>query len=109
MSSLSSFPRTTVGGINLPRLIIGSNWLLGYSHTSLAKDRFIKGYQTRRRIAAILKVFLGAGVDAVMGPPSGFLEEALQEAEQRAGCKLIRIITPWMNVSPGGPPELEPE
>ena len=39
---MDTFPRTTVGGVSLPRLIIGSNWFLGYSHTSQAKDKFIK-------------------------------------------------------------------
>lgn len=106
---MDGFPRTTVGGISLPRLIIGSNWLLGYSHTSLARDHFIKDLQTRSRIADILEVFLGAGIDAVMAPPSSFLEEAIQEAEDRAGTKLIRIITPWVNIKPGGPKEHEPE
>ncbi len=42
---MSEFPRTTVGGVSLPRMIIGDNWFLGYSHTSLAKDKFIKALQ----------------------------------------------------------------
>jgi len=32
------FPRTTVGGVSLPRMIIGTNWFLGWSHTTAAKD-----------------------------------------------------------------------
>ena len=52
------FPRTTVGGVSVSRLIIGTNWFLGYSHTSAAKDQFIKSYQTRESIADILEVFL---------------------------------------------------
>ena len=40
--AMIQFPRTMVGGISLPRLICGSNWMLGFSHTSKAKDRFIK-------------------------------------------------------------------
>jgi hypothetical protein len=46
---MSDFPRTLVGGVSLSRLIIGTNWFLGYSHTSLAKDKFIKSYQTRSK------------------------------------------------------------
>jgi len=41
MSNLDIFPHTTVGGVSLPRLLVGTNWLLGWSHTSLAKDNFI--------------------------------------------------------------------
>jgi hypothetical protein len=51
------FPRTMVGGVSLSRLIIGTNWFLGYSHTSVAKDNFIKTYQNRQRMAEILTVF----------------------------------------------------
>jgi hypothetical protein len=106
---LDPFPRTTAGGISLPRLIAGSNWFLGYSHTSLAKDKFIKDHQTRARIAEILGVFLENGIDAIMGPPSDLLEEATREAEQKCGKSFIRIITPMFNVLPGGDPDTEPE
>jgi hypothetical protein len=88
------FPRTLVGGISLPRLIIGTNWFLGYSHTSLAKDKFIKDFQTRERIAAVLNVFIEHSIDAVMGPLSPYLEESIREAEQRSGKPVIRIYTP---------------
>ena len=40
---MTEFPRTMVGGVSLPRLLIGTNWFMGYSHTSKAKDNFIKG------------------------------------------------------------------
>jgi hypothetical protein len=102
------FPRTTVGGVGLPRLIAGTNWFLGYSHTSQAKDRFIKELQSRERIADVLAVFLEHGVDAVMAPLSQHLEDAIQMAEDRSGRRMIRILTPSFNVTPGGPPEQEP-
>lgn len=106
---MDEFPRTMVGGISMPRLIVGSNWFLGWSHTSLAKDRFIKELQTRERIANILAVFLERGVDAVMAPPSTLLEEAILDAEDKTGRRMIRILTPIFNVVPGGKPEQEPE
>jgi hypothetical protein len=106
---LDQFPRTTVGGVSLPRLIAGSNWFLGYSHTSLARDKFIKHHQTRARIAQVLCAFLENGIDAVMGPPSDLLEFATQDAEQKCGKSIVRIITPMFNVLPGGDPETEPE
>lgn len=106
---MTIFPRTMVGGVSLPRLLIGSNWFLGYSHTSSAKDKFIKAYQDRDGMAQILTTFLEYGIDAVMGPMSPKLEEALQEAEQRSGKSLIRILTPHFNIVPGGPAEMEPE
>jgi hypothetical protein len=106
---MNEFPRTMVGGVSLPRLIAGSNWFLGYSHTSLAKDRFIKELQTRERITNVLTVFLENGIDAVMAPPNQLLEEAILDAEDRTGRAMIRILTPIFNVTPGGSPESEPE
>ena len=103
------FPRTTVGGVSLPRLIAGTNWFLGYSHTSLAKDRFIKELQDRQHITNILSAFLQYGIDAVMGPPSKHLEDAIRDAEDKMGRRMIRIITPSFNIVPGGPKEREPE
>jgi hypothetical protein len=37
-----SFPRTTVAGVSLPRLLIESNWMFGWSHTGHAADAMIK-------------------------------------------------------------------
>ncbi len=90
-------------------MIVGTNWFLGYSHTSLAKDRFIKALQTRERMAEILAVFLERGVDAVMAPLSQHLEAAIRDAEERTGRGMIRILTPSFNLLPGGPPEDAPE
>ncbi len=106
---MPEFPRTTVGGVSISRLIIGTNWFLGYSHSSVAKDKFITNFQTRNKIADTLEVFLEYGIDAVMGPPSDLLYEAIQEAQDRIGRQLISILTPTFNILPGGPQELEPE
>jgi len=107
---MNEFPRTNVGGVSLPRLLVGTNWFFGYSHTSRAQDQFIKSYQTHERIAEILTVFAQAGVDAVMGPHmKSPMREALDATEQSTGRPFIRIITPHFNILPGGPPELAPE
>ncbi len=108
--SASSFPRTPVGRVSLPRLIIGTNWFRGYSHVSRAKDKFIKQYQTPERIAEVLRVYLDSGVDALMGGDlEGGMAEAITRAEQAAGRRMLRILTPHFNLRPGGPPDLEPE
>jgi hypothetical protein len=107
---MAAFPRTDVGGVSLPRLLVGTNWFLGYSHTSRAQDQFIKSFQTSANLARILTVFGEAGVDAIMGPQvQGLLREALDQAEQNTGHPFIRIVTPSFNISPGGPAEMEPE
>lgn len=103
------FPRTTVGGVSLSRLIIGTNWFLGYSHYSAAKDKFISDSQTRDKIADILEVYLDSGIDTVMGPMIPLLADAVQEAQQRSGQEIKLILTPWFNILPGGEPENDPE
>jgi hypothetical protein len=106
---MQEFPRTTVGGVSVSRMLIGTNWFLGYSHTSAAKDRFIQSYQTRERVADILTVFLEHGVDTVMGMPVPMLRDAIHDAQDRTGRQAKLILTPHFNVLPGGPPEMEPE
>lgn len=103
------FPRTTVGDISLSRLIVGTNWFLGYSHYSVAKDKFIKDTQNRDKIADILDVYLEYGIDTVMGPLIPLLTQAVDEAQQRKGKEIKLILTPWFNILPGGDPENEPE
>ncbi len=106
---MDSFPRTMVGGVSMPRMIIGTNWFRGYSHTSAAKDRFIKDYQSVDRVADILAVFLQHGIDAIMGMADPATEDACKIAEDRIGRHIIRIWTPSFNLLPGGNPDQEPE
>ena len=98
------FPRTNVGEVSLPRLLIGTNWFLGWSHTSLAKDDFIREYQTRPRILTMLKVFLEYGIDAVMAPLSSYLDDSICEVEQQTGQKVTRIYTPAFDLNPDAAP-----
>jgi hypothetical protein len=104
-----NFPRTTVGGISVSRMVVGTNWFLGYSHTSAAKDDFIVNFQTPSRIADVLEVFLQSGVDTVMGPLHPLLIEGIDEAQQRSGQKIILMLTPQFNVRLDGPADQEPE
>jgi len=106
---MADFPRTTVGGVSVSRLIIGTNWFLGWSHTSVAKDRFITSFQTRQNIADILTVFFEAGVDAIMGMPVPLLHDAIQDAQDRTGRAATLILTPHFNILPDGPAEDDPE
>ena len=50
----AGFPRTTVGGVSLSRMIIGTNWILGFSHTSSAADALIA--RTARSPGAIADI-----------------------------------------------------
>ncbi|MCK6487265.1 MAG: hypothetical protein L6R48_02795 [Planctomycetes bacterium] len=106
------FPRTTVGGVSLSRLIIGTNWILGWSHTGAAADCMIRRrHASAEPIAQVLETFLRAGVDTLMGPLAGqdHLLAAVKMAEDRVGQRIILIDTPPMNVddSPAARAEAE--
>lgn len=97
---MPDFPRTEIENLSVSRLIIGSNWFLGYSHTSVARCSFIKRHLTRERMADILEVFLRAGVDTLMCPPApDALVEAIKLAEDRTGRGVIIVSTPHLDLS----------
>jgi hypothetical protein len=95
------FPRTSVGGISLPRIIIGTNWLFGWSHTGHAADCFIKDFHKENdSFVPLLRVFLEHGVNAVMGSFSttpGSADKILK-AQEVLGVRLIIIDTPVINM-----------
>ena len=53
---MASFPRTEVAGISLPRILIGSNWVLGFSHTSNSADVMIRNrYKTKEAVSELIQ------------------------------------------------------
>lgn len=91
------FPRVSIEGLSVSRLTIGTNWFLGYSHTSKAKDRDIVERMTPDRIADVLEVFFNAGVDTLYGirPDSGLMQ-AIDTAQQRTGTRCIPLGIPTL-------------
>lgn len=95
------FPRTLVGGKSLSRMIIGTNWILGWSHTGAAADQLIRSKNdTAEKIADLLEVYLRAGVDTIMAPFVGqeHLMRGIRLAEDRTGRGMILVDTPILNV-----------
>jgi len=95
------FPRTTVGGISLPRMLVGTNWLLGYSHTSPAADAQIaRAHAESASLCAMLDAYLAYGIDAVMGPFLGktALLDAIRRTEDKHSRKITLIDTPILDL-----------
>ncbi len=94
-------PRTQIEHLSVPRLIAGTNWFIGFSHTSAARDKLIREYQTRERLADLLEVFFRAGANAVYGglPEDTHLTDAIHDAEDRTGRKGVRICIPSFDLS----------
>jgi hypothetical protein len=106
---MSQFPRTQIENLSVPRLIIGTNWFLGFSHTSAAQSNFIKQRQGRKQIADVMEVFFEVGINATLGgqPYDTHFVEAVQDVQDRTGQKCIWIGTPSFNLS--GTPEAHDE
>ena len=95
------FPRTTVGGVSLPRMLMGINWLFGYSHTGPAADAGIREkYQRPEDFYPVLRAYVERGVDAILGPissnPLGLA--AIRYAEDRLGSRIKIVDTVAPNV-----------
>ena len=95
------FPRTTVAGVSLPRLLIGTNWMFGWSHTGHAADVFInEQHSSGEATMKVISAFLNYGIDAVMTPFSTHpaCADKIKYAEDKTGKKIIKIDTPIINV-----------
>ncbi|NQT19510.1 MAG: hypothetical protein HQ592_07385 [Planctomycetes bacterium] len=80
----------------MSRMIIGTNWFLGYTHCTGAKSKSVERMVTNpKSIADIIEVFLRAGVDTIMCPHTETcMFDAIHEAEQRVGAGVVMISTP---------------
>ena len=77
--------------------MIGTNWFMGYSHTSKAKDKQIVETMTSGRIADVIEVFMRAGVDTLYGvTPVPKITDAITEAEQRTGRRCLTVSIPTL-------------
>ncbi len=97
----TQFPRTEVGGVSLSRMIIGTNWLAGWSHRTPSADAMIKErHSAPESIEPMLDVFLSHGVDTMMAPfgQTPAILEAVRRAEEKNGRRMILIDTPHINV-----------
>ena len=96
------FPRTKVENISLPRMLMGTNWMLGWSHTTISADQMIKHrYQDTASFQAMAEAYLRWGIDAMMAPFGGqdTLLKGISQAEQAAGRHIIKIDTPIIDVA----------
>ncbi|MBQ7916756.1 MAG: hypothetical protein IJ315_08270 [Firmicutes bacterium] len=99
---MTQFPRTEVGGISLPRMLAGSNWILGYSHTGPAADNMIKSHHADpENVSALMNAYMQYGIDAVMAPTfdeNGSLRKGMRITEEKFNKPMIQIVTPKINV-----------
>jgi hypothetical protein len=102
---MDKFPRTEVGGISVSRMIIGTNWFLGYTHCTGGKTRAVERLVTNTQsVADIIEVFVRAGVDTIMCPHTDTcIPDAIDETQQRTGEGLVVVSTPSFTTGPRTP------
>jgi len=87
-------PTTIIEGHEIGRLVIGTNWFLGYSHQSAAKSKWIRRYQDAEKIANVLEICTAGGMNAIVAPVSELLTEAIDLHRARTGRHIIQVLTP---------------
>lgn len=95
------FPRTEVAGISLPRMLIGTNWMAGWSHRTPAADQMIVNtHSDSGEICRMLETNLEYGVDAIMGlfDITPIIVEAIETTKDKTGKDIIMIDTPIINI-----------
>lgn len=95
------FPRTLVGNVSMPRLIIGCNWVSGFSHMSASGDTMIRQiHKSPETVSEIFEAFLEYDINAVLGlfGVDSKLMPAVEMAQERTGKKMILIDEPIINV-----------
>jgi hypothetical protein len=96
-----SFPRTEVAGVSLPRMLMGTNWVYGYSHTSAAADSNIRRLNANKEaVQEMLEAYLSYDINAIMGPISDcpYTYDAIHAAEDKTGKGIILIDTPILKM-----------
>ncbi len=88
-----SFASVTIAGVPIPKIIIGINSLLGWSHTSAGRDRWIRKFYTPERIGEVFARCIELGITAVFGPVYERLISAIDFAEKLTGVRLTYIGT----------------
>ncbi len=91
---MMSFPMTEIGGVAVSRMMIGTNWFIGCSHTSLAKDEWIKRYMTVERIVEVLEACTAEGLNCICSGPDEKIRAALLAHEEKTGRHIYWFITP---------------
>ena len=99
---MGNFERTEVAGISLPRILIGTNWLLGWSHVGTAADKMITDkFDAREKFYPIFEAFSQYGIDAVvtLATAKQIMVDAIEYFRDKSGKNMILIDTPIINVS----------
>jgi hypothetical protein len=89
-----TLPTTTIGGIAVSRLTLGSNPLFGYSHKSPAQDAWMKRYFTDERIYEILRAAAELGINHFVSGTNPRFADLRRRLEDETGFHINWACTP---------------
>ncbi len=91
---MNAFPTTTIGGLEVSRLIIGSNTFHGFSHFSKARSDWLRRYFTPERIFEVMCYCANQGLNATCSMQRPDYAEVMRAVEAETGVHIIWFATP---------------
>ncbi|MCC7492773.1 MAG: hypothetical protein IT204_10515 [Fimbriimonadaceae bacterium] len=91
---MNAFPTTEIGGLEVSRLIIGSNTFHGFSHFSKARSEWLRRYFTPERIYEVLRYCAEQGLNATVSMQRPDYAEVLRAVEADTGVHIVWFATP---------------
>ena len=88
------FPMTNIGGIELSRLMIGSNTFHGFSHFSGARDNWLRRHFTPERIYEVARYCAEQGLNCTIAGQKQSYKDVLGQVEKDTGVHIHYIATP---------------
>ena len=90
-----AMPMTSIGGVEVSRVICGSNTFFGFSHFSSARDAWLKRYFEIPKIVEVMAKCAEFGVNCVLSGPDPKMYQAIQDLERQTGHHMVWLCTPW--------------
>lgn len=89
-----ALPYSEIGGLQIARLVIGTNTFFGYSHFSKARDILWRRYFTDERIEEVLEKCALKGMNAICSLPGERLRKIMDRVERNTGVHIYWFATP---------------
>jgi hypothetical protein len=91
-----NFPTFKVEDVEVPRVLIGINPFLGYSHFSEAKSNYFKRiFKDVKAISDVIVKATELGVNGIYTPADKKIANALNQVKQRTGIKMTIVGTTY--------------
>ena len=90
------FPTFEVEDVRVPKVLIGINPFLGYSHFSEARSNYFKRiFKDVKAISDVIVKATELGVTGIYPPADEKISKALRQVEQRTGIKMTVVGTTY--------------